>query len=45
VAWAFAASFDRRTEEALPEAGLELLDSRYVAYDLIKLIEVRSAKP
>ena len=45
AAWAFAASFDRRTEEATTKAGLELLDSRYVAYDLIKLIEVRSAKP
>ena len=45
AAWAFAASFDRRTEEATTEAGLQLLDSRYVAYDLIKLIEVRSAKP
>ena len=45
AAWAFAASFDRRTEESITEAGLALLDSRYVVYDLIKLIELRSAKP
>lgn len=45
AAWAFAASFDRRTEESIAAAGLELLDSRYVVYDLIKLIAVRSAKP
>ena len=41
AAWAFAASFDRRTEESVTEAGLELLDSRYVVFDLIKLIEAR----
>jgi ubiquinone/menaquinone biosynthesis C-methylase UbiE len=41
AAWAFAASFDRRTEESVTEAGLELLDSRYVIFDLIKLIEAR----
>lgn len=45
AAWAFAASFDRRTEESITEAGLALLDSRYVVYDLIKLIELRSANP
>jgi ubiquinone/menaquinone biosynthesis C-methylase UbiE len=44
AAWAFAASFDRRTENAIPEAGLELVDSRYVFDDLIKLIEMRSVK-
>jgi ubiquinone/menaquinone biosynthesis C-methylase UbiE len=42
--WAFSASFDRRTEESITEAGLELIDSRYVIYDLIKLIEARSTK-
>jgi ubiquinone/menaquinone biosynthesis C-methylase UbiE len=44
AAWAFAASFDQRTENAIPEAGLELVDSRYVVNDLIKLIEARSVK-
>jgi ubiquinone/menaquinone biosynthesis C-methylase UbiE len=45
AAWAFAASFDRRTEESITAVGLELLDSRYVVYDLIKLIAVRNATP
>lgn len=45
AAWAFAASFDRRTEEAVTEAGLELLDSRYVLFDLIRLIEARKKTP
>jgi ubiquinone/menaquinone biosynthesis C-methylase UbiE len=45
AAWAFAASFDRRTEESLEKARLELLESRYVVRDLIKVIAVRNAKP
>ena len=45
VSWAFAASFDRQTEEAITAAGLELLDCRYVVDDLIKLITARVAKP
>jgi ubiquinone/menaquinone biosynthesis C-methylase UbiE len=45
AAWAFAASFDRRTEESVTEAGLELLDSRYVVPDLIRLIEARKKRP
>ena len=45
VSWAFAASFDRQTEEAIIEAGLELLDSKYVVHDLIKLITARVARP
>lgn len=44
AAWAFAARFDRRTEESIPTAGLELLESRYVVYDLIKLTTARVAK-
>jgi ubiquinone/menaquinone biosynthesis C-methylase UbiE len=38
VYWAYGAGFDRRTEEHMPEAGLQLIDSRFVAGDLIKII-------
>ena len=41
VAWAYGASFDRDTERHLPEAGLELLESRYVVDDLVKLLTAR----
>ena len=41
VAWAYGAGFDRRTEERVPEAGLELTASRFVADDLIKLLSIR----
>lgn len=44
VARAFGASFDRRTEKAMPKAGLLLVDSRYVVHDLIKLITARVEK-
>jgi ubiquinone/menaquinone biosynthesis C-methylase UbiE len=43
--WAFSASFDRRTEETVTEAGLELLDSRYAVFDLVRLIEARPRVP
>jgi demethylmenaquinone methyltransferase/2-methoxy-6-polyprenyl-1,4-benzoquinol methylase len=42
IAWAYGASFDRQTERHVPEAGLELLESRYVVDDLVKLITVRA---
>jgi ubiquinone/menaquinone biosynthesis C-methylase UbiE len=41
IAWAYGASFDRHTEKRVPEAGLELAESRYVVDDLIKLLTVR----
>ena len=41
VAWAYGASYDRNTEKRVPEAGLELVESRYVVDDLIKLLTVR----
>jgi ubiquinone/menaquinone biosynthesis C-methylase UbiE len=41
--WAYGAGFDRRTEEHAAEAGLELVDSRFVVDDLIKLISARAA--
>jgi len=44
VAWAYGAGFDRRTEEHVPEAGLELVGSRFVVHDLIKLISIRVKK-
>lgn len=45
VARAFGASFDRQTEEAIPAAGLQLLESRYVVHDLIKLTAARVESP
>ena len=41
IAWAYGASFDRDTERHIPLAGLELVDSRYVVDDLMKLLTVR----
>ena len=41
VAWAYGAGFDCRTEESVPEAGLEVVGSRLVVDDLIKLISIR----
>lgn len=44
VHWAYGAGFDRRTEQHVPEAGLRLVQSRFVVGDLIKIIEARSAE-
>lgn len=41
IGWAYGASFDRQTERHIPEAGLELVDSRYVIDDLVKLLTAR----
>jgi ubiquinone/menaquinone biosynthesis C-methylase UbiE len=41
IGWAYGASFDRRTEQHVPAVGLELLDSRYVVADLLKLLTAR----
>lgn len=41
IGWAYGASFDRRTEEQVPLAGLELIESRYVVDDLLKLLTIR----
>jgi len=43
VAWAYGASFDRQTERHVPAAGLELVASRYVVDDLLKLLTLRVA--
>ena len=40
--WAYGAGFDRRTEEHVIEAGLEIAETRFVVDDLIKLISVRT---
>ena len=42
IAWAYGANFDRETEQHVPEAGLQLVESRYVVDDLVKLITVRT---
>lgn len=42
IAWAYGASFDRDTERRVPEAGLEVVESRYVVDDLLKMITVRA---
>jgi len=43
IAWAYGASFDRRTEEHLPRAGLEIIEARFVVDDLVRLISARGA--
>ena len=42
VYWAYGAGFDRQTEKHVPEAGLRLLESRFVADELIKLLGARA---
>jgi ubiquinone/menaquinone biosynthesis C-methylase UbiE len=44
IGWAYGAGFDRRTEEHIPEAGLELVEARYVVDDLLKLLVARVPK-
>jgi ubiquinone/menaquinone biosynthesis C-methylase UbiE len=39
--WAFGAGFDRRTEDYVAKAGLQLLDSPFVVHDLIRLVSAR----
>ncbi|HLY45443.1 MAG TPA: class I SAM-dependent methyltransferase [Stellaceae bacterium] len=41
IAWAYGAGFDRQTEQHVPAAGLELVESSYVVDDLLKLLTVR----
>lgn len=42
IRWAYGASFDRQTERHVPAAGLELIESRYVVDDLVKLLTLRA---
>ena len=41
IAWAYGASFDRKTEEYIPEAGLELVKAELVVDELVKLLTAR----
>ncbi len=41
IAWAYGASFDRQTEKHVPAAGLQLVESRFVVDDLMKLLTLR----
>lgn len=41
IRWAYGASFDRHTEQYIPAAGLQLVESRYVVDDLLKLVTAR----
>jgi len=45
VRWAYGADFDRQTERHVPAAGLELVESRYVVDDLIKMLTLRVPEP
>jgi ubiquinone/menaquinone biosynthesis C-methylase UbiE len=42
VYWAYGAGFDRETERHVPEAGLQLIEARFVADELIKLLAART---
>ncbi len=42
IGWAYGASFDRQTERHVPAAGLEIVESRYVVDDLVKLLALRA---
>jgi hypothetical protein len=41
IAWAYGASFDRHTEQYIPQAGLELVQATFVVADLVKMITAR----
>lgn len=41
VRYAYGASFDRHTERYIPQAGLEIVEQRFVFLDIIKLIVAR----
>ena len=42
VYWAYGAGFERQTEMHVPQAGLQLFESRFVADELIKLLGARA---
>src|ERR1700730_16539843 len=42
VYWAYGAGFDRQTEKHVPEAGLQLRESQFVADELIQLLGARA---
>lgn len=42
IRWAYGAGFDRNTEQKVPEAGLRLIETRFVHDELIKLLLARA---
>jgi hypothetical protein len=42
IAWAYGASFDRQTEKHAAAVRLDILESRYVVDDLLKLLTLRA---
>jgi len=44
VRWMYGAAFDRQTERYIPRAGLELVETRFLFKDTIKLIVARPSK-
>jgi ubiquinone/menaquinone biosynthesis C-methylase UbiE len=44
ISWAYGASFDRNTEQYIPAAGLELVESRLVFDDIMKMLTLRVAE-
>jgi ubiquinone/menaquinone biosynthesis C-methylase UbiE len=42
--FAYGAGFDRRTEEHVPKAGLEVVEARFVVDDLVKFLTLRQAQ-
>jgi ubiquinone/menaquinone biosynthesis C-methylase UbiE len=43
VRWMYGAAFDRQTERHIPQAGLEVVETRFLFKDTIKLIVARPA--
>jgi ubiquinone/menaquinone biosynthesis C-methylase UbiE len=41
ITWAYGASYDRHTEQHVPAAGLDLVESRSVVDDLVKMLTLR----
>jgi ubiquinone/menaquinone biosynthesis C-methylase UbiE len=41
ISWAYGASYDRNVEPALPDAGLEIVETRFVVDELIKHIRAK----
>lgn len=44
VRWIYGAAFDRDTEQYLAAAGLEVIETRFLYRDIIKLLVVRPAR-
>ncbi len=44
VRWVYGAAFDRQTERYIPQAGLKIVETRFLYQDTIKLIVARPAR-